>query len=117
MNDRGHYGPPRVGAVPPQPTTVYVEGKGASTTAWVLGIAAVGGALLWARHQSQQIEQLYKTSGMSYQTFAGSLRESAKAIPSRAREAYRGIAARVRPTRAIPATSAEQPAHSVKARR
>lgn len=116
MNERGHYGPPRVGAVPPQATTVYVEGKGASTTAWVLGIAAVGGALLWARHQSQQIEQLYKTSGIPYQTFAGSLRESAKAIPSRARDAYRGLAARVRPTRALPA-AAEQPAHSVKARR
>jgi hypothetical protein len=116
MNERGHYGTPRVGQDPSRSATVYVERTGASTTAWLLGIAAVGGAVLWARHQSQQIEQLSKASGLPYQTFAGSLRESAKALPSRAREAYRGIAARVRPTRAISA-AAEQPAHSAKARR
>jgi len=106
-NDRGHYGSrsPRVGSLP----TIYVEHGGASIGTLLLGAVAIGGGLLWARHQSRQIEQLYKTSGTPYQTFAGSLSESAKELPTRARAAYHGF---VRPAPPLP--SADAPAHSVK---
>jgi len=113
-NERGHYGKngaPSVGQYPSR--TIYVEREHSSTGAWLLGALAVGGAVLFARHQSRQIEQLYKTSGLPYQTFTGSLRESARALPTRAREAYRGIASRVRPARSptpAPPASTEQPA-------
>jgi hypothetical protein len=60
--------------------------------AWILGTIAVGGALLWGRHQAKQIEQLYKTAGLPHQSFAGSLRQSAGA-------SLRGLADRVRPKR------------------
>jgi hypothetical protein len=119
-NDRGHYGNnvPRVGQ---DPRTIYVEHKHSSMSGWLLGAVAVGGAILFARHQSRQIEQIYKTSGMPYQTFTGSLRESARALPVKARAAYREITTRARPARdAVPvATSTEQiaPAHSVKSGR
>jgi hypothetical protein len=105
-NERGYYGSngvPRVGA------TVYVEKKGASIGTWLLGAAVFGGGILYARHQSQQIEKLYKTGGLPYQTFAGSLRESARELPARAREAYCGFTSRVRPAKAaIPASGTEQ---------
>ena len=98
MNDRGHYGKngaPRVGEAP----TIYVEREGSSTGAWILGALAVGGAVLWARHQSRQVEQLYRTSGLPYQSFTGSLRERARALPSRAQQTFRGVTSRVRPPR------------------
>jgi hypothetical protein len=105
MNDRGQYGKPRVGQVPQHAATVYVERESSSTGAWILGALAVGGAVLWARHQSRQVEQLYRTSGLPYQSFTGSLREHAKSLPSRAQQTFRGVTARVRPakTPAIPA--------------
>ena len=78
MNGRGQYGAPRVGQiVPERVTTVYVEPEESSVISWILGTIAVGGAVLWARHQSQQIEQLYKKTGLPHQSFAGSLREGA----------------------------------------
>jgi hypothetical protein len=79
-HDRGHYGPNGVSRVG---QTVYVERKSSSTGAWILGAIAVGGAFLWARHESRQIEQLCKTSGMPYQSFAGSLRERARGLVGR----------------------------------
>lgn len=98
MNDRGQYGAPRVGQSPPRATTVYVERKPSSVGAWVLGTIAVGGAVLWARHQSRQIEQLYKTAGLPQQGFAEGLRQGAGA-------SLRGLAERVRPTRLPPGRS------------
>lgn len=97
MNDRGQYGgngSPRVGQIP-----VYVERKSSSIGTWILGAIATGGAVLWARHQSQQIEQLYKTAGLPHQSFAGSLRQDVKALPSRASGALHDLAERVRPKR------------------
>ena len=122
MNERGHYGGNGVSIGQQYPRTIYVEHeKSSSKGVLLLGALAVGGAILYARHQSQQIQQLYSTSGMPYQSFTGSLRETARALPAKAREAYRGIAARVRPA-ARPAAveaapeQATQPAHSVRAR-
>jgi hypothetical protein len=113
-SERGHYGRNGVswiGQVPQHPTTVLVEHK-SSTGAWILGTLAVGGALLWARHQSRQMEQIYQTSGMPYQSFAAGLRESAKTLSGRASETLRGITGkRKQPAEAIAETS-----HSAKAR-
>jgi hypothetical protein len=85
MSERGHYGPARTGQIALPATTVYVERE--PSTAQTLGrIAAVGVVLLWARHQVRQIEQLYKTTGLPYQSFTASAGAS-----------LRGLAARVRP--------------------
>lgn len=99
MNDRGQYGSPRVGQMAPRTTTVYVEREPSSIARILGGIVVVGGAL-WARHQSKQIEQLYKTSGQPYQSFAGSLRQGAGST-------LRGLADRVRPKRVENAPAAE----------
>jgi hypothetical protein len=64
--------------------------RGSSVGGWLVGALLVGGGILWARHQSRQVERLYASSGLPYQSFAGSLRDSAGG-------ALRGIAARVRP--------------------
>ena len=98
MNGRGQYGPTHVGQLAPQATTVYVEREPSSTGAWILGTIAVGGALLWARHQSRQLEQLYKTAGLPQQSFAEGLRQGAGA-------SLRGLAERVRPKRLPPGRS------------
>lgn len=119
-NDRGHYGNnvPRVGQ---DPRTTYDAREHSSIGKWLLGAVAIGGGILFMRHQSRQIEQLYKTGGVPYQTFTGSLRESARELPIRARQAYRGLVGRVRSPKAtasLPAPSSEQasPAHSVRER-
>ena len=92
MNGRGQYGAPRMGQiVPERVTTVYVEPE-KSTVSWILTSLAVGGALLWAQHQSQQIEQLYKKAGLPHQSFAGSLRQGA-------RSSLHALAERVKPKR------------------
>src|SRR5215467_15047686 len=99
-NERGHYGSSRsvvtwLGQAAPGPTT-YVGAGGSSAGTWFLGALAIGGAVLWARHQSQQVEQLYKTAGLPHQSFGASLRETAKELPARARAAYRGLTSRGR---------------------
>ena len=120
-NERGHYGSnnvPRVGEAP----TIYVERGHSSIGKWLLGAVAIGGGILIVRHQSQQIERLYKTSGMPYQTFTGSLRETARELPTQARAAYRGlIGARSAKQAASPAAAPTEqlppaPAHSVRSR-
>ena len=121
-NERGQYGKVvLLAGEPPRSATVYVERGGLSTGSLILGAIVVGGAVLFARHQSRQIEHLYRTEGQPYQSFAGSLREGARELPSRAREAYRGLTARVRPARkapiALPAPAEQAaPAHSVRTR-
>ena len=92
VNARGQYGAPRVGQLSPQAATVYVEREPSSVIAWILGTIAVGGAVLWARHQSRQIEQLSKTAGLPHQSFASSLRQGAGA-------SLRGLAERAQPKR------------------
>jgi hypothetical protein len=126
MNQRGQYGKNGVnGVLLIGQSPVYVEREHSSTGAWIIGTLAVGGALLWARHQSKQMETIYKTSGMPYQTFTAGLRESARALPSRAKETFRGLTGSARPTSVPTAASAEpaastepvdQPAHSVRTR-
>ena len=102
MNGRGQYGSSRVGQIPPRAATVYVERSPSSVVAQILGTLAVGGALLWARHQSQQIEQLYKTAGLSHESFTASLRTRARSLPSRASASLHDLAERVRPKKSQP---------------
>ena len=98
MNGRGQYGSARVGQLPSRATTVYVEREPSSVGAWILGTIAVGGAVLWARYQSRQIEQLYKTAGLPHQSFPSSLRQGAGS-------SLRGLAERVRTKRLPPGRS------------
>lgn len=113
-NERGHYGRNgiSVGADAPR---IIVEHGGPSIGTWLLGAVVVGGAVLYARHQSKQIEQLSKSSGVPYQSFTGSLRE---ALPTGARSVYRKITGHDRPSAQTPAPAlpAAEPAHSVRAR-
>lgn len=98
-NERGQYGSARVGQDPTRATTIYVERNPSSIGAWIIGTIIVGGAVLWARHQSRQIEQIQSKFGLPQQSFAAGLRESARALPGRASATLHEIAERVRPTR------------------
>lgn len=82
---RGMYGAPRMGA------EIYVE-QLSSTWKWIVGAMAVGGAVLWARHTSAQIGQLYAKTGLSREGFVHSLRTGVKQLPGRTRAALRGFA-------------------------
>jgi hypothetical protein len=90
MSARGYYGFARVGQSIPAAPTVYVE-RETSTTGWIVGTVAVVGAALWARYQSQQIEQLHNTMGLPYQSFTStagaSLRGLAKGLIPKGRAA------------------------------
>jgi hypothetical protein len=100
-NARGQYGKngeTRVGGELP-PHVGYVERESSSILTWIIGTIAVGGAVLWARHQSKQIGQLYKMAGLPQQSFGADLRQSAKAIPARTSAALHDLAERVRPTK------------------
>lgn len=80
MNERGQYGRTRVGQVSPSPATpatIVVERERSSKVPWIVGAIAVGAAALWARHQSRQIQQLYKAADLPQQSFTSSLRQDA----------------------------------------
>jgi hypothetical protein len=115
-NERGHYGRNGVsiGAEAPR---IIVEHGGPSIGTWLLGAVVVGGAVLYARHQSRQIEQLSKSSGVPYQSFTGSLRQ---ALPTTARSVYRKFTGHDRPSAQPPApalpAAEPSPAHSMRAR-
>jgi len=116
-NERGHYGNNgvRVG-VGQDPRTIFVAREPSSIGKWLLGAVAIGGGILLVRHQSRQIEQLYKTSGMPYQSFTGSLRESVRELPTRARAAYRGLTGGRTAKPAAAPTEQLASAHSVRSR-
>lgn len=84
MRERGHYGSARVGQVALPATTVYVE-RVPSTAQTLARIAAAGVVLLWARYQVRQIEQLYKTTGLPYQSFTASAGASLRGLVDRVR--------------------------------
>jgi hypothetical protein len=115
-NARGQYGRNGV-SVGGEAPRIIVEHGGPSIGTWLIGAVVVGGAVLYARHQSRQIEQLSKSSGVPYQSFTGGLRE---ALPAKARDVYRKVTGHDRPSAQVPAlpSAPEQsaPAHSVRAR-
>lgn len=86
MSERGTYGRVRVGAD---------ESRGASLGTWIVGGLLVGGAVLWARHQSAQLEKLYATEGLPYQSFGANLRERTRALSSTAGEKIHALTRRL----------------------
>lgn len=94
-NERGHYGRPRIGA---ETAEHHHYHQSTSWWTWIIGGLVVGGGVLWARHQSAQLEKLYKTAGLPQQSFTEGLKESAKALPTRAKETFRGFTRKSPPT-------------------
>jgi hypothetical protein len=88
MAGRGTYGRTLLGAVPR-------ESQGSSYGAWLIGAIVAGGAVLWAKHQSNQIEKLYATAGLPYEGFARSLSARTHELSSAAREKFQGFAQRL----------------------
>jgi hypothetical protein len=95
MSTRGCYGDGAawVGQVP-RYASVYVE-RPRSSLPWIVAAAGLGASLLWARHQSRQIEQLSAAAGIPYKSFTSDLRDSASRLTSRlrSRPARNGLAA------------------------
>jgi hypothetical protein len=97
-NARGHYGNSRGTArIGQAPSTIYVERAPTSTLTWIFGALAVGGAVLWARQQSQQINKLSKKEHVPQPSFGESLRADVKALPARASETLHSLAEVVKP--------------------
>lgn len=69
--------------------------RGSSLGTWLLGGLIVGGAVLWAKHQSDQIEKLYTTTGLPYQSFGRNLRARAGELSGAAGEKLQGLAHRL----------------------
>jgi hypothetical protein len=89
MSERGVYGRPLIGAAPSG------QGGGSSLGTWIIGGVLVGGAVLWARHQSVQMTKLYKATGLPQQSFTASLREDARALPAAARGGFHAVRAKL----------------------
>lgn len=79
MSERGIYGPSRR----------------SSWGTWLIGGLAVGGAVLWAKHQADQVEKLYATTGLPYQSFSGGLRTRAGELSGAAGDKLQGLAHRL----------------------
>jgi hypothetical protein len=88
MSQRGVYGKPLMGA------DVYYVQRGSSLGTWIVGGLLVGGAVLWAKHQSNQLEKLYTTSGLPYEGFARSLGVRTRELSGVAREKFHGLTQR-----------------------
>ena len=88
MSQRGIYGKTLMGA------DVYLVRRESSWGAWIVGGLLVGGAVLWAKHQSNQIEKLYATSGLPYEGFAGSLGARTRELSGAARDKFQVLTQR-----------------------
>jgi hypothetical protein len=69
-------------------------GRGTSLGTWIIGGLVLGGAVLWAKHQSDQIEKLYATAGLPYQGFTRSLSRRTRELSGVAREKFQELAQR-----------------------
>jgi hypothetical protein len=63
--ERGTYGKTVIGAD---------NTRGASVGKWIVGAVVLGGAVLWAQHQSDQIKKLYSATDLPHQSFLEDLR-------------------------------------------
>ncbi len=88
MNTRGTYGTPVIGADP--------YDRGSSLGTWIVGGIVVGGAVLWMKHQSDQIEKLYAAAGLPHRSFVEGLRGRSRELSGAARERFHGLAQRFR---------------------
>ncbi len=87
MRERGTYGKPYVGANP--------YDRESSLGTWIVGGLFIAGAVLWAKHQSNQIAKLYAAAGLPHQSFAAGLRERTQELSSSAGEKIHGLAHRL----------------------
>lgn len=72
---------------------LYVK-QGPSIGTWLLGGLLVGGAVLWAKHQSNQIAKLSSTAGVPYESFIRSLGTKTKELSGVARAKFQGLTQR-----------------------
>ena len=84
MAERGNYGRTHVGSDP------YGR-QGPSFGMMLLGGVAVGVVVLWVKHQSDQIEKLYATTGLSYQSFSRSFGARTRELSGAVREKFHGL--------------------------
>lgn len=89
MSDRGTYGKSLVGA------DVYYVERRSSLGTWLVGGLLVGGAVLWAKHQGDQIEKLYTATGLPHQSFGASLRDRSRQLSTSARETFHNLSRRL----------------------
>lgn len=89
MSQRGVYGKPLVGA------DVYYVQRGSSLGTWIVGGLLVGGAVLWARHQSDQIAKLYARAGLPHESFARSLGARTRELSGTARDKFNEVIPRL----------------------
>lgn len=61
------------------------NGRGVSWSSWIIGGLLVGGAALWVKHQSDQIEKLYSAAGLPHQSFVEDLRSRSSTLSEAAR--------------------------------
>jgi len=87
MSDRETYGKTMVGAG---------TGGGTSIGKWIVGAVVVGGAVLWAKHQADQIGRLSAAANLPQPSFTDDLRSDARALTSRAGAAFHGLSQRLR---------------------
>jgi hypothetical protein len=60
----------------------------------LLGGLAVGVTVLWAKHQSDQIEKLYASTGMPYKGFIRNLGARTRELSGAARDKFQGLTQR-----------------------
>lgn len=94
MHERGTYGSTLLGGDPQ-------EHRGSSLGVWLIGALVAGGAVLWAKHQSKQIEKLYSTAGLPYQSFSRGLRLRAGELSGAAGDKLQGLARRLGTTKEL----------------
>jgi hypothetical protein len=89
MRTRGTYG------------TAAPNERGSSLGVWIVGGLLVGGVVLWAKHQSGQIEKLYSAAGLPHQSFIEDLRSQSSALSGAARAGVNSFRQRLG-TRKVP---------------
>lgn len=98
MSQRGVYGKKHGGTALPGRTFLGAtppDQRGSSIGTWILGGLVLGGAVLWAKNQSDQLEKLYTESDLPYQSFPKSLRLRAGELSAAAGERLHGLAQRL----------------------
>jgi hypothetical protein len=91
MNERGRYGgvPLRIGSI-----AVSGDGSGSSWGKSIVIGLLVGGAVLWAKNQSDQIKRLSAATGLPHHGFVEDLAAQTKALAGSARAKIHKLSAK-----------------------
>ena len=68
---------------------------GSSIGKWIVGAVVVGGAVLWVKHQSDQITKLYAVTGTPHQSFIEDLRARSSALSGATRAGFQSFRQRL----------------------